>query len=222
MRFRVVAAMLLSYLVVLAPAHANNGAVEQELKTRPDLSVFYQALVNTGVINELRSGPYTIFAPTNEALARLTPKDYPCFYSEQCRAQTAQVLRNHIVHGNYYVEDIAKKAGGITSVNDRLIRVGKVSPASYTVDSHPVISANTHRVGVLYKIDGIIVNGKELAMLRGAQYGVAGNETVEIKTISETTIPDPACGPKGCPDSLSQEIITTRTVMDPAVLAPAR
>ena len=96
-----VLAIFLTAATCAAPAKANNSEVESILQSYGDTSMFYQALQNTGVLNELSENrSYTIFAPTNAALAQITPQSYPCFYAVQCRPQIAVMMRNHIVPGH--------------------------------------------------------------------------------------------------------------------------
>ena len=67
---------------------------------------------------------------------------------------------------------------------------------------------------MLYKIDGVIANPRELALV---QFPVYATVVPERQTIVTTkTIPDPACGPSGCPDSVSE----TTTVTHKTVIAP--
>ncbi len=79
---------LLAASISFAPAaRANNSHVEAAIQSFGDLSMFYQALLNTGVINELREDQhYTVFAPTNNAFSAIHPQTYPCFYAVECRS----------------------------------------------------------------------------------------------------------------------------------------
>ena len=84
------------------PALATNSNVESVLQSHGDLSLFYQALHNTGVADELKEdGEYTIFAPTNTAFAEIQPHEYPCFYSAQCRDKVA-------IHGVFIDVDLER------------------------------------------------------------------------------------------------------------------
>jgi len=217
----------LAYMSAIQAAYADNAGVENAIKSRPELYSFYQALVNTGVNHELNAGvSYTIFAPTNEAFSRIRQDKYPCFYSVECRLQVAEIVRNHIIPGKVYIKDIAKQEGGIFSIGGRIVRIGEPSKDDYAVDGNNVLHMSSFGGGgILYKIDGVIVNPRELASLQDAEYASATSK--EVTTITKKTIPDPACGPGGCPDAVTQTTTVTRTVVDPSVvtapmLAPAR
>lgn len=153
------------------PALADNPEIEEAIRSRPELSSFYQALINTGVNHELEPGrTYTVFAPTNEAFAKISPQEYPCFYSATCRSEVAQVVRNHIVPGEVHLSDASRNKGGLYSVDNRFVTIGKdhrndfqLADNSYTVDGSNVISANSLGTSMLYKIDGVIASDRELS-----------------------------------------------------------
>jgi len=113
-------ALLTSALFIASTAQANNSTVENALKRRPDLSTFYEELASTGILSELSENqPYTVFAPTNEAFSKLPASQYPCFYSAECKAQVAEILRKHIVPGEKHLEDISPKGGYLQHVQHR-------------------------------------------------------------------------------------------------------
>ncbi len=148
-------------------AQARNATVENALKSRPDLSDFYNGLVSTGVIDELKPDqPYTVFAPTNAAFDKISASSYPCFYSPQCKADVAQVLRGHIVPGEKHLSDIGTDKGGILSlysIDHQHITASEISPGTYTVEGCNVLSENQLLGGVLYKVNGVIADDKEMA-----------------------------------------------------------
>ena len=155
----------------VSPAMADNPDIENAIRNRPELSSFYQALINTGVNHELQANrTYTIFAPTNDAFAKISPQSYPCFYSATCRQEVAEVVRNHIVPGEVHLSDAARFKGGLYSLDNRFVNIGKDSrnyfqrgDNSYTVDGSNVISTNALGRSMLYKIDGVIANERELS-----------------------------------------------------------
>lgn len=208
--------LCLCTLLTSGAAWADNTAVEEALRSRPDLSTFYQAMLNTGVNHELEPGRiYTVFAPTNEALARIRQDQYPCFYMVECRPEVAQIIRNHIVPGEVYVSDAIKTKGGIYSINRRFVTLGEPSRNNYAVDGNKVIYGSWVGGGMLYKINGVIANPTELAALQFADYAAVPPQTVT--TTTERTIVDPACGAGGCPDSVTQTTTITRTAPAPVV-----
>jgi len=197
-------------------AQANNTTIENAIKSRPDLSQFYQAMVNTGVANELYEGvAYTVFAPTNAAFARIAPDKYPCFYSAQCKDEVAAIIRHHIVPGEAYVDTIVQHQGGVYSINHRFIAVAEPYKHDYTADGHDVLSEMMLGNGILYKIDGVIVNDYDLAEVAKPVY-VQVAEGEKTTTTTKKTVVDKVCPPgEDCPDEVSTIVTRTTTTVVP-------
>ena len=185
-------------------AQAKNAVVEDAIKSRPELSSFYEGLVNTGVINELQSGvSYTVFAPTNEAMAEISRDKYPCFYSAQCKEEIADILRNHITVGE--VNFATPNLKSVFSIDKRQVAILETSKGNYSVDGHKVVSQNQLLGNVLHEIDGVIASKEELALVSRLKTPVATN--VEKKTITEKVY----YAPDGVPDGASKTTVTTVT-----------
>jgi uncharacterized surface protein with fasciclin (FAS1) repeats len=165
-------AVLASVSAFAFTAQANNATVENALKDRSDLSSFYNGLVSTGVINELKEGqPYTVFAPTNEAFAQITQDKYPCFYSADCKAHVAEILRRHIVPGEKHLSDITAQGGEVSmfSIDNQHVVASEPNKGSFTVDGRNVLSENQLLGGDLYKIDGVMVSDHDMAQFVAPQ-----------------------------------------------------
>ena len=164
-------ATILSTLMMTAAAsaQAGNATVENALRSRPELSTFYQELVNTGVVEELKEGrPYTVFAPTNAAFAKLSWDQSACATSDSCRAQMTQLVRNHIVEGEKHLRDISEQQGGMMSmfsINDFHIVASEPFKGNYAIDGHPIQSENQLLGGDLYVVDHVLATKQEMAQL---------------------------------------------------------
>ena len=156
--------------LIAVPAEANNHVIEDALKSRADLSAFYQGLLSTGVIGELQEGKaYTVFAPTNDAFSKLTLQ-YPCFFAVECKAQAAEVLRNHIVSGERHLGDVGR--GGMMSMftlGGEHITASEPYRDSFEIDGRKVLSQNQLLGSVLYRIDSIIATPKEMVQFTGRE-----------------------------------------------------
>lgn len=209
-----------------AAAHADNSTVENALKSRPDLSEFYRGLVNTGVIHELAPDvSYTVFAPTNAAFAGIPVDRYPCFYSQTCREEVAEILRHHIMAGQVYVDTVAQHQGGVYSINKRFVAISEPSRNDYTVDGHAVLTEFMLGEGVLYRINGVIANDYDLAKVETPKYTPVAAQTTTTTT-TEKKVTDKVCPPgEDCPDTVSTTVTRTVTAPEgsPALgLAPSR
>lgn len=177
-------------------AYANNERVERVLERRPDLSVFYQAMIDTGVNQELSDGvSYTIFAPTNEAMAHMLPPSYPCTYDSTCRAAVTDIVRNHIVVGEVGFNPSLR--GTVFSIDREPLTLGEPFRGRLTVNGYRVLSQYQLAGGVIYRLDGVLANRREMAALSPAPYpyGAAGTETVTERVYYS---------PQGNPDGVSQ------------------
>lgn len=172
--------------------YAANDTVVNAIKKQEDLTSFYEALYNTGVMDEL--GPhtsYTIFAPVNEAFAAIAYDTYPCFYSRQCRGEVANIVRNHFVVGEVNLKEATSHKGGVYSMDKRFISVAHAGKGkeSFMVDGHKVLSTHQLAGGVLYRIDGVIANDVELAVFKQP---VLDNGATSQEKVSEKTYYTPA------------------------------
>lgn len=230
---RTAAIILIGVATLGTSAHATNRSVDSLLASQEDLSMFYQALLNTGVANELNENTeYTIFAPTNAAFTAIQPRAYPCFYSAQCRVEVAAILRNHIVPRNESINAFSKWGGNhIPTIGSRELYVEETYKDQYTVEGHSVLHQSEGDRVSLYPIDGVIANKDELAQFRTQP--VADNaDTVTEKTVTTYRTPVtypvtsggyaiPGGGPSAAPvvyrsqdelpDSASQTTTVTRT-----------
>ncbi len=191
---------ILGFLITTSPyAVAGNSGVEVTLQGYGDTSMFYQALVTTGVINNLSEGTaYTIFAPTNAAFAEIRPQTYPCFYAAQCRQQIAALLLNHIIVGRHDLADLATYGNGIKSVGMNRLRIEEPFVGKYTVDGQDVLSKAEVGGSIIYRINGVITSPQELAQFQTVSLVPAaipqaddGTVTTE-KTITQTTYQAPS------------------------------
>ncbi len=81
----------------------------------PDLSTLVAAVQAAGLVETLASpGPFTVFAPTNAAFAKLPAGTVEALVQPQNKATLTSILTYHVVAGNFSSADIAKaiKAGG--------------------------------------------------------------------------------------------------------------
>lgn len=191
MRYATAAVAVLGFMGgMIAPALANNSAVENALASQSNLSMFYQALLNTGVANELNENTeYTVFAPTNAAFMEIKPGVYPCFYSVQCRDGVAAILRNHIVPRNESIGEFANWGGDIPTLGNRKLYVEEAYKNQYTVEGHYVLTRREGDDVSLYAIDGVIADNRDLAQFQTQP----NSNTVVYKTVTthRTTVVTP-------------------------------
>jgi uncharacterized surface protein with fasciclin (FAS1) repeats len=183
---------LLTGAVLMTPSavHANNSHIEAAMQSFGDLSMFYQALLNTGVINELREDQhYTVFAPTNEAFVAIQPANYPCFYAVQCRPQIAAILRDHIIVGEHGLKDLVSYGRPLATMGPRKVYVDEPYVGKYAVDNNTILSKTEVDGNIVYRIDGVIALPQELATFQTVTY--TPSSVVTKKTVTTYTTQQP-------------------------------
>lgn len=177
-----------SVLGWVGPVQAANSNIEVALQNYGDLSMFYQALLNTGVINELNENEhYTIFAPTNAAFAEIRQQNYPCFYTVECRPQIAAMLRNHIIAGRHDLADLDSYGYGIRTIADKRIHVEESYVNDFSVNGRKIISRSDVNGNIIYRINGVITTPQELAQFQSVTYvpsAYAPDDTITEKTVT--------------------------------------
>jgi uncharacterized surface protein with fasciclin (FAS1) repeats len=211
-------AVLLS--VAAHDAYASNATVENTLRSHPELSSFYQGLVNTGVLAGLDpSTSYTIFAPTNKALAKISQEKYPCFYSQQCTEEVGDILRNHIISNPLQLGN-GPDLSAAYSVNMEHLNLTDSSPSrnhendnptNYLVDGHRVLHAEAMGAGHLYEINGVIATAQQ--KMNVSRLKMADQTEVVLMPLPPTTTKvvqqKVYYAPDGAPDGVSQSTVTT-------------
>jgi uncharacterized surface protein with fasciclin (FAS1) repeats len=150
----------------LGPAALSSNLVEG-LGASPAHARFLDSVRAAGLEATLAgSGPYTIFAPTDQALDRLPRGTLEALRAPQARALFARLLNYHVVPGVKTRAQIARDAaGGVATyrtLNGGLIRVSASSGEIVVTDHHGNrISGRgaeaVHANGVLHTLDGVLL-----------------------------------------------------------------
>lgn len=110
-----------------------------------------------------QTGPYTIFAPTNDAFKRLPEGSLTALQLPENKALLKQLLSNHIVKGKKTAADL--KTGRLQSLGGSLaVRVG---PNGTTINDasvlQPDIAASN---GEIHAISAVLLNPQLRAQLQ--------------------------------------------------------
>jgi len=120
-------------------------------------STLLAAAKAAGLVEALKGeGPLTVFAPTDEAFAKLGQDTIAMLLKPENKQKLADVLKYHVVAGRVYA-DQAIKAGTAATLQG-----GKVTIASkgdtVTIDNAKVVSADLEASnGVIHVIDTVIM-----------------------------------------------------------------
>ena len=98
-----------------APMYASKDIVSNAVNSK-DHTTLVTAVKAAGLVNTLQSaGPFTVFAPTNKAFAKLPAGTVETLVQPQSKGTLTSVLTYHVVPGKYSTKRLmarAKKNGG--------------------------------------------------------------------------------------------------------------
>lgn len=116
-----------------APMYANKTVVANA-STAPNLSTLVAAVKAAGLVDTLSGpGPFTVFAPTNDAFAKLPAGTVDTLTQPENKATLTKILTYHVVSGKYDSKEIKKmiKKGGGTATLPTVEPGGKLT---FTMD----------------------------------------------------------------------------------------
>ncbi|HRP35449.1 MAG TPA: fasciclin domain-containing protein [Gammaproteobacteria bacterium] len=167
-RLLAAAAMLALAVPVLADHHAAKGKAYGD-KARADIvdtavaagsfATLVAAVQAAGLVDTLKGdGPFTVFAPTDEAFAALPAGTVESLLQPENREQLIAVLTYHVVPGKVTAADVVKLSDA-TTVNGAAVSIsssyGKVKVDGANVVQADVMASN----GVIHVIDQVILPG---------------------------------------------------------------
>lgn len=133
------------------------GDIVAVASSNPDFSTLVAAVKAAGLVETLQgAGPFTVFAPTNEAFAALPAGLVDKLLLPENKDTLVKILTYHVVSGKVMAADV--KAGDVASVEGSPITVavadGKVTlNGSANVVATDVMASN----GVIHVIDAVIL-----------------------------------------------------------------
>lgn len=131
-------------------------SILDEVLENPSLSTLAKVIVNTNLVEVLESqGPFTLFAPSNEAFAKLPPGTLEDWLKPSNKEKLTAILKYHIIFERMTLEEMKKKAGLMTFKGQH-IRI-KVDNNKVTVNNADVIESNEYPNGIIYIIDQVLI-----------------------------------------------------------------
>lgn len=151
------------------PAMAKNQTIVDLATASADHSTLVAAVSAAGLIETLASpGPFTVFAPTNAAFAKLPAGTVDSLLKPESRNTLTSILTYHVVPGKLNAADIAEQAkanGGkaeLTTVQGDKLTVWQKGNSWYItdaiggsakIDTADLVQSN----GVVHVIDGVLL-----------------------------------------------------------------
>src|SRR6202023_3854038 len=102
-----------------APMYPSKNIIQNAVNSK-DHTTLVAAVKAAGLVDTLSgTGPFTVFAPTNEAFAKLPPGTVDSLLKPETKDKLVAVLTYHVVPGRMSAKDLmdaAKKAGGLAKI----------------------------------------------------------------------------------------------------------
>ncbi|GGC74161.1 fasciclin [Chelatococcus reniformis] len=151
-----------------APMYPSKTIIENAVNSK-DHTTLVAAVKAAGLVNTLSGrGPFTVFAPTNAAFAKLPPGTVDSLVRPENKATLTAVLTYHVVPGRLTAKDLAaaidkgegkavlKTAQGETlsaTMKDKWIVVTDAKGGTSTVAIADVMQSN----GVIHVVDRVLM-----------------------------------------------------------------
>lgn len=130
-----------------------------------DHTTLLQALQAAGLADRAKgAGPYTIFAPTNDAFGKLPSGTLDNLLKPESKQQLTSILTTHVVQGSFKAADL-KDGQTVKTVNGETLTVSKQGGTvmikdgkggSATVTTPDIQATN----GVVHSIDAVLMPSK--------------------------------------------------------------
>jgi len=118
--------LTLMSLIAMLLASCSAGNVLTSMATKPELSSLTGLLKNAGGIEKLvGKGPFTLLAPTNDALAKLGPDVLQSLAKPENKEMLTGILKKHIIPGK--LDANALKAGGLKTAAGSPLDLGGIN-----------------------------------------------------------------------------------------------
>jgi uncharacterized surface protein with fasciclin (FAS1) repeats len=138
-------------------ASAEKTTIVSAASSNPDFSTLVGAVKTAGLVETLSGqGPFTVFAPTNEAFAKLPAGTLESLTPEQLKS----ILTYHVIAGEVMAKDV--KAGKVKTVNGEELTIAvngdKVTITDAKGNTVNVVKTDiTTDNGVIHVIDGVLL-----------------------------------------------------------------
>ncbi len=115
------------------------------------------AVKAAGLVETLKGdGPFTVFAPTDEAFAKLPAGTVESLLKPENKSKLIAILTYHVVPGNVLAKDVVKLTSAKT-VNGQSVTIA-ASAAGVTIDNANVVKTDIQTSnGVIHVIDSVIL-----------------------------------------------------------------
>ncbi len=141
-----------------APAEAGASMdIVETAQATPDLTTLVDAVVAAELVETLQGeGPFTVFAPTNDAFAELPPEELQRLLKPANRDELANILTYHVVAGDVKAADLSDGQMVETVQGDDL--TVSIDGDKVMINDAEVVQADIETSnGTVHVIDGVLL-----------------------------------------------------------------
>jgi len=157
-------ALVVAPFALFAPAETVTRCASEDKKTIVEtaagaeaFSTLVAAVKAAGLVEVLSGdGPFTVFAPTNEAFAKLPEGTVADLLKPENKQKLIAVLKYHVVPGRVMAADVVKLTEAATAQGQKItikVEDGKVMVDGANVVKTDIVCSN----GVIHVIDSVIL-----------------------------------------------------------------
>jgi uncharacterized surface protein with fasciclin (FAS1) repeats len=151
-----------------APMYPSKNIIQNAVKSK-DHTTLVAAVKAAGLVDTLQGpGPFTVFAPTNSAFAKLPAGTVDALLKPEAKGKLTAVLTYHVIPGRLSAKDLAeaaKKNGGVAefkTVEGDVLKVEAKGNALMIVDAKGGMSKVTiqnvfQSNGVIHVVDSVLL-----------------------------------------------------------------
>lgn len=150
-------AVTASFSATVAKAETAGKTIVEIAAGAEDFSTLVAAVKAAGLVDVLSSkGPFTVFAPTNEAFAKLPEGTVESLLKPENKDKLIAVLKYHVVPGKVMAKDVVKVDSAKTAQGSSVTVT--VEGKTVKVDNAKVVKTDIEASnGVIHVIDTVII-----------------------------------------------------------------
>ncbi len=139
----------------LKDSKMTSGTVVEIAVANPDFSILVDAVKKAGLVDALSAdGPFTVFAPTNEAFKALFSQLGVSGIEDLTAEQLTPILTYHVVSGKVMSTDLSNTS--VATLNGSKIKVDLTNGVKIN-DSNVVKADISGKNGVIHVIDKVLI-----------------------------------------------------------------
>ena len=161
------------------------------------------ALGAAGLVDTVKSaGPFTVFAPTDAAFAKLPPGTVETLLKPENKAKLADILTYHVVSGKVMASTVVTMNGKkVATVNGAEVTIKVDVSGGVMVDGAKVVTTDIDCTnGVIHVIDSVILPAeKKVVKASTPEASAAAKAAYEANKAKRDAKKAPRVGPAGVP-----------------------